>query len=122
MYFECCLLILLFILVVCIIFVNYANIHFKIKRSQYSEIEIGVIIHLLDKIISQYKLLFFQENYEALLKKYDIDNNSPTKSRDQFKTEYEKLLHETTNEIMSSYIPKEMKDKMFKYFTVDSLL
>jgi hypothetical protein len=96
--------------------------YLKLQENKYIEGEIAVIIHLIDETVRRYKLAFFQKNYEILLKKYDIDDNSPTKATARFQTEYSNLLHTSTQEIISSYMSNQMKKKAFKYFSFDSLL
>lgn len=112
------ILIFLFVFIIGLLFFKYL----RILKNKFEENEIAVMFYMINSITNQYKSTFFQENHRKLRKKYDIREDSPTKATGQFQKEYEQLLRDSTNEIVKSYFSDELKKKIFKYFTLDSLL
>lgn len=111
---------ILTIIVLLIVYEVFANKQNDAKRS-YDKDELLIVLKVLDDVINNYKLLFFNDSLNMLRKNYDLDPTSKFNSSHIYEQEKNKLIKESSKNIIR-LIDEQLYTTLLKYYSNDSIL
>lgn len=94
----------------------------KYMDNKYSTDQYGTLINSLMLTIDNYKIEIFTPQYELLIKKYDLENNSITNAQKLFNQVYNDLIKSSAKDICKTYISPKMINSLTKYHTLDGII
>ena len=93
----------------------------SVKLSKDRESEFLVNYKVLETTIELYKESILLSKINMLSSKYDLNEKSPTNSRQAFEKAKNELISETVKEIIKDYLSKECVNSLLRYYSVDGL-
>ncbi len=93
----------------------------SVKLSKDRESEFLVNYKVLETTIELYKESILLSRINMLRSKYDLNEKSPTNSRQAFETAKNELISGTVKEIIKDYLSKECVNSLLRYYSVDGL-
>lgn len=115
LYIELFVMFILLLLFIYILFNKYIN-------SNYSTDQYGTLINVLILTIDNYKIEIFTPQYELLIKKYDLENNSITNAQKLFGQVYNDLIKDSAKDICKNYISINTINSLTKYHSLDGII
>ena len=116
---------LLELIIILVFFIlNIILLNKKITKNIYKidfKDEYLIHTHILEQIIDNYKILILEEKITKLRKNYDIDPQSKTNSIVAYQKEYNKLLRQSSREVIN-HLSTNTRKKLLEYYTEDSLI
>ena len=106
-----------FLLLMAIFFYVFYWFKKSLKTEEYT-----VLNHLLTTIVTVYKNKIYLPSYEKLINKHDLDRDSQTNSSKLFIKQVNELLSKSCNDIIKNYLPKQILTKLYKYYSMDSIV
>ena len=109
-----------------ILFVNFMILlgvgYFVInKLSKDHESEFLVNYKILESTIELYKESILLSKINTLRIQYDLNEKSPTNSRQAFEKAKNELISDTVKESMKSYLSKHCVNSLLRHYSVDGL-
>ena len=92
-----------------------------VKLLKDRESEFVVNFNVLTNIIEIYKESILLSKINALRAQYDLNEKSPTNSRQAFEKAKNALISETVKEIMKDYLSEQCLHSLLRHYSVDGL-
>ena len=93
----------------------------NVKLSKDRESEFLVNYKVLETTIELYKESILLSKINMLRSKYDLNEKSPTNSRQAFEKAKNELISETVKEIIKGYLSKKCVNSLLRHYSVDGL-
>jgi hypothetical protein len=94
----------------------------KYIDNNYSNDKYGTLINVLILTIENYKVEIYTPQYELLLKKYDLDNNSLTNAQKLFNQVHNNLIKSSAKDICENYISLKTIKSLMNYHSLNGIL
>ena len=91
----------------------------KFIRDQGSEFVVNY--NVLLSVIELYKESILLNKIQTLERKYDLNEQSKTNSRQAFEKAKNELISETVKEIIRDYLSKECVNSLLRHYSIDGL-
>jgi len=115
LYIELFILFILTLLFIYFLFNKYIN-------SKYSTDQYGALMQALALTVNTYKIEIFTPQHEALLSKYDLDDDSKTNAQKLFDQVYNDLVKDSSKDIYKNYMSSKIIISLEKYHSLDGIL
>lgn len=92
-----------------------------VKTPKGRESEFVVNRNVLLDVIELYKESILLNKIRMLKIQYDLNEKSPTNSRQAFEKAKNELISETVKEIIKNYLSKECAKSLLQYYNIDGL-
>lgn len=113
------LLLINFSILICIASALFYFISVKLSKDRESEFLVNYKV--LETTIELYKEHILLSRINILRSKYDLNEKSPTNSRQAFEKAKNELISNTVKEIIKDYLSKKCVNSLLRYYSVDGL-
>lgn len=94
----------------------------KYIDNKYSTDQYSTLLNTLMLTVDNYKIEIFTPQYELLIKKYDLENNSITNAQKLFNQVYNELIKSSAKDICRTYISTKLINSLMRYHSLDGII